>query len=131
MEFSVGGNQYSNTKMPVRQQFHVARRMMQALGPLAKQFSEKPKEPKEGEAANLNAFAEIASAIGQMSDKDCDYILNACLATVQRKDNSGAWQVLMVNNDFLYKDISLPEMLQIAGNVVMDNLAGFSAALPQ
>jgi hypothetical protein len=117
MEFEINGQQYRSGKLNARQQFHVARRLAPVLGGLA--------EASQGSSTDFAHFLQpIADAIAGMSDQDCDYILDTCLAVVQRQQGS-AWANVFVNKAQMFDDIDMGVMLQIASKVISENLGGF------
>jgi hypothetical protein len=125
MEFEINGQHYRCTKMDTFKQFHVSRRLMPVLGGLASAAS------AESEAANeqgdIATFMQpIAEAVSQMSDADCDFILQSCLAVVQIQQGNGWANVTAVGGKtILFDHIDLGTMLKIATNVIQDNLGGF------
>ena len=151
-DFTVNDIPYrTRHKLNARQQFHIARRiapvvsvigavlpMLQAA--LAQQTMTPETEgvSEEGQAramaqrvSDLEALGRpIMEALGRLSDPDCDYVLDLCLSVVQRyqgSNGSGAWaDVWSVRaSRIVFEDIELPEMMQIAMEVLRENLMGF------
>jgi len=117
MDFEINGQQYRSGKLNARQQFHVARRLAPVLGGLA--------TASQGKTDNFATFLQpIADAIAGMSDADCDYVLDNCLAIVQRQQGS-SWANIFVNKAQMFDDIDMGVMLQIASKVITENLGGF------
>jgi len=132
VEFTIGDVNYrTRHKMDARQQFHVARR----IAPLISQIAAVGPALAVALSANnpqaMEALAEpIAKALASMSDEECDYVLDRCLALVQRQSGgNGAslwtdvWNARAGRMQF--DDIQLPEMIQIATEVLRENLMGF------
>lgn len=117
MEFEVSGNNYRADRLDAKKQFHVARRLTPVLSSL-------------NGASDAEIFASIASALADMPDEQCDYILDTCLGACLRQQGD-KW--VKVYNDRVkalqFDDIDLTAMLQIAQNVIQENLSGFFGAL--
>jgi len=104
---------------------------MKTFGSLAQaaiQISQNKSTEAEETNFGVQMIPELARAIGSMSDEDSDYILDACLKTVQRQEAAG-WQMIMTpNGQIFYPDIDLSAMVQIAAQVIQDNLGNFFRA---
>jgi len=140
-------------KLNARQQFHIARRLapvvsvIGAIVPMLQGALEQqtmtPSENGEDEittqlramarrAVDMEAMAHpIMEALAALPDADCDYVLDLCLAVVQRMQSgngagpiwSDIWNARA--NKLMFEDIELPAMLQIAMEVLRENLMGF------
>ncbi|GBU18024.1 MULTISPECIES: phage tail assembly chaperone [Methylobacterium] len=112
-EFEVDGQTYRSGRMNARTQFHVLRRMAPILGPL---------QSLAANQGGANALPVFADAIGGLSDEATDYILDHCLAVVERKQGE-AWARIKPPNvgALMFQDIDLMAMLQIAAHVLRDN----------
>lgn len=128
MEFTVNGASYSNKKLSARQQLHVARRLLTVLGPMAPALMRLRDGDKDSSVEII--LASLAKAIGQMSDEDMDFVIDACLMSCQRQEKGGWQRVMIDGGQIMYPDIDAGAMVQIAVNVIRDNLANFSLALP-
>jgi len=118
MEFEISGQTYRSGKLNARKQFHVARRLAPVLGGLA-----------DASAAGAESFSKflqpIADAISHMSDADCDYVLDNCLAVVSRQQGT-AWAPIMASSKaIMFDDIDVGVMLKIAAKVIQGNLGNF------
>lgn len=118
MEFEISGQQYRSGKLNARQQFHVARRLAPVLGGLV--------DASSAGAESFSKFLQpIADAISGMSDADCDYVLDTCLAVVQRQQGT-AWSPVMASSKaIMFDDIDVGVMLQMAAKVIQENLGSF------
>ncbi len=127
-EFSVGDFDYRSSKMDALTQLHVVRRLAPVMGAL--------KEFAGGgvDAVNaMDAAESIASVAARIPDDDVNYIINACLSTVQRKqDGDRGWAPIwnVGAKRPLFEDIGMVEMLTISGHVVMGALGNFSLGRP-
>ncbi|HET6804876.1 MAG TPA: hypothetical protein VFH59_05465 [Frateuria sp.] len=118
-EFEINGQQYRAAKLDAFKQFHVSRRLAPVLSGLAGTV--------EDGAADFSAFLQpIAEAVARMSDADCDFILDACLASVQRQQGT-SWSFIYAGakQALMFDDIDMAVMLQIAAKVIQENLGGF------
>jgi hypothetical protein len=59
-----------------------------------------------------------------------DYVVDTCLAVVERKDKSGGWVKVVVGSRLMFEDMDMMTMLTLVTRVVRGNLAGFFDALP-
>jgi hypothetical protein len=123
-EFEINGQTYRAAKLDAFKQFHIARRLAPLQAGLSKAM--------EGGGSGEDAFSPaIAEAVAGMPDADCDYILQTCLAVVQRQQD-GRWVSIMAAGAkaLMFEDIDMGAMLQIAGQVITENLGGFFGASP-
>jgi hypothetical protein len=153
-EFTVATVVYrTRHKLNARQQFHIARRIapvVSVIGAVVPMLQEALQqqtitpETEDADAigAQIRATAQrmtdlealsrpIMEALASLPDADCDYVLDLCLAVVQRKQSgngsgpvwSDIWNARA--NKLMFEDIELPAMLQIAMEVLRENLMGF------
>lgn len=122
MEFEINGQAYLAGKMNTFKQFHVSRRLVPAFGVAAAAIS--------GEVKFEDLVQPIMQAIASMTDADCDFILDACLGVVKRRQHGDSWAPIYAGSSqsLMFDDIDMPTMLQIAGKVIQDNLSGFFPA---
>ena len=121
-EFEINGQAYRAARLDAFKQFHIARRLAPLHAGLSKAM--------EGGAMGEDAFSPaIAEAVAGMPDADCDYILQSCLAVVQRRQGDRWASIMAVGGRALqFDDIDMGAMLQIAGQVITENLGGFFGA---
>lgn len=124
-EFEVQGKQYRSTKMSARKQFHVARK----LGPIFSKLGLGAVRKQDGEAKAfdmMDLLEPAVDALAEMSEADCDFVFDHCLAVVQVYD-SNRW--VNIWNDqakrLAFEDIDLMVMIQISMHVLKDNLGNF------
>lgn len=114
MEFEIKGQQYRAGRLDAFKQFHVARRLAPLLGGIAK-----------GGQGDFSAFLQpMAEALAGMPDADCDFILNTCLAVVQRQQGN-AWAPIIKGKELMFEDIDMGSMIQITIKVIQENLGSF------
>ncbi len=128
--FEINGNSYQTASMPVMTQFHVMRRMAPVLGKMAQNMTgmvEARAAIASGEEKSaMAALLPLAEAIAELSDADCEFVLNACLAVTKRQEGANWIPIWNINAKRLqFQDIDLAAMLTIAGNVLTSDLAGF------
>lgn len=103
-------------KMSAMQQFHILRRMLPLL---------KGVDSKSGD----NALSSILDGLGSLSDSDSEYILYGLLKHVKIQESNTLCDVCS-GSTLMYQNLELPDLLNLAFNVIKHNLSGFLAALP-
>jgi len=126
-EFTVGAFNYKSKRLSGLDQFDVLRVML----PVFATFGEAGRA-KEGGGDVISAAMPIAKAIAGMSRDDSRFVLQSCLATVQREQPGGTGWAPIWNvpaNAPMFSDIDdMAIMLQIAVQVLQDNFARFFPA---
>jgi hypothetical protein len=123
-ELKIGEREFVIGKMSVRKQFHVARR----LGPLMAALFGQGNGGGVRDLATMK-IGPIADVLAGMDDEDVDYVLDATLSVVSLRQGSAAFPI-MNNGQMAYQDITMPDMLRLASEVVQRDLAGFMGAAP-
>jgi hypothetical protein len=127
IEFEINGVQYRASTMDARRQFHVARRLSSVLSPSADAINGvKDSDSKGAFIAAVNSFVD---AVSKLPDDQLDYVIDACLDTVSRKDG-GAWSPIRRGGAMMY-DLDLYTQAAIVYHVVRGAVDGFFASLPQ
>lgn len=115
-EFEIAGIKYRAKPMDARRQFHVAMKFLAVIG-------------------NIGEMNNPMTAIASLSDEATDYVLNSCLAVVERQAaGEAAWSPIMTPDGvFMFEDLrtSLGALVQIVVPVVEANVQGFLSALPE
>lgn len=126
-EFEINGVSYRAATMDARRQFHVARRLSSILSPSADALGKlaPDADSKAGFIAAIDGFFE---ALSTLPDDQLDYVIDACLDTVSRKDG-GAWSPIRRGGAMMY-DLDLYTQGAIVWHVVKGALDGFFASLP-
>jgi hypothetical protein len=125
LEFTHAGQNYKAGKLDAMRQFHVMRR----LAPLLPELAGAGLKPGGDPLAILEPLARIVST---MQDADVEYVLNSCMAVVERQQSGGAWaKIQAAPGALMFPDIDMAAMLAIAWQVLQHNLSGFFAGLPQ
>lgn len=127
IEFEINGVLYRASTMDARRQFHVARRLSSVLSPSADALGKvaPDADSKTNIVAAINGFFD---ALGTLPDDQLDYVIDACLDTVSRKDG-GAWSPIRRGGALMY-DLDLYTQGAIVYHVVRGQLDGFFASLP-
>jgi len=126
IEFEINGVQYRAQTMDARRQFHVARRLSSVLSPSADAINGvKDSDSKGAFIAAVNSFVD---AVSKLPDDQLDYVIDACLDTVSRKDG-GTWSPIRRGGAMMY-DLDLYTQGAIVYHVVKGALDGFFASLP-
>ncbi len=132
-EFEIDGVRYRSTRLNCRKAFHVSRRVapviMQADVLLV--MKEAVDNKLTGALIMAQAAGPIVRHLAELSEADCDYVLDTCLSVVYRQDK-GAWQPLwnVPANRLMYEDLTMPQLLQVVYQVLQENLSDFFTARP-
>ena len=126
IEFEINGVHYRAQTMDARRQFHVARRLSAVLAPSADAINGvKDSDSKGAFIAAVNSFVD---AVSTLPDDQLDYVIDACLDTVSRKDGT-QWSPIRRGGAMMY-DLDLYTQGAIVWHVVKGALDGFFASLP-
>lgn len=121
--FTVGDHEYRVRKMDVRTQFHVMRRLVAVMAPIAEDLKSAAEAPEA-------VMPRVADAVRSLSNEDCDFILDRCLEVVDRKDGERWVPVWNKSGRVMqYQDVDLGQLMTLAARVVMENLGGFFGGL--
>ena len=126
-EFEINGVQYRAQAMDARRQFHVARRLSSVFGPSTDALS-KVKSDADTKTSIVAAINGFFDALGTLPDDQLDYVIDACLDTVSRKDGT-QWSPIRRGGAMMY-DLDLYTQGAIVYHVVKGALDGFFATLP-
>lgn len=131
--FRCGEHNYIAGNMDARKQFHVVRRLAPFVGGLLPSFA-KLEGKKMADLSNeelMSVLPGIADALANMDDDTADYVIFGLLAFATREQAQGlGWAPICDGKKaMMFNDISMPEMLTIAGRVLMANLGSFFAVL--
>lgn len=127
---TIGDNAYDISRMPARTQFHVWRRLVPLITtmhnlPMLIEMS-KEMDAQEKVAVFFAAMGPVAKALAAMPDEDVDYVLNACLSVVSRKQADGrAAPVLAPGGALMFEDIQMTDMVLLAKETIEGNLGNF------
>jgi hypothetical protein len=127
MEFEVNGAKYRTQKMSAFDQFHVARKLAPVVGSIG--------SISALASGDVSALGPLTKAISELPEEDCNMILQKCLSVVSRGDTTAAgttWAPIWSTSAkrFMFEDIDMMAMIQIAGRVIQESLGSFTSALP-
>lgn len=132
-KFSIGGMEFTVSKINALKQFQIVRRIAPILAdlvPVAQKFSKLTESQLKEDQAEL--IAPIMSGISKLSDADANKVLFALLAAVEIKQMPiGNWARVANDDRLMFEDLELPVLLQIAGRAFAFNMSGFFSAMPQ
>jgi hypothetical protein len=151
-KFTINGINYHSSKLPLFTQLHVARKLMPIMGSILEAFKpgmldalvvKSPVTEDGAEGGNdqlpVDATADtlrnvtiaklltiVGDALSHLSVEDTEFIIGSCLSVV-RREQKGAWAPIwnVAANSLQYDDLHLPQIVQIAVQVVQDSLGGF------
>jgi len=125
-EVELEGHSYRTGRLNTIQQWEIFRR----LGPVIPALSAEFREGVEATPGARWLMAGVTGSLGALPQADSDYVLQACLAVVDRRDpNTGHWFRVGANGRIMYEDIDLLSLLQLMDLVVQENLQNFFAKL--
>jgi hypothetical protein len=129
-DFKVGDHNYRCGKMSARVQFHVARKLGPILAKLGPGVTDTRSKDENKPFNMIDLLEPAVDALAEMPENDCDYVLDRCMAVVQRQVGT-AWQNIWNESAkklIFENDIDLSAMIQIAVHVLGDNLGNFIGA---
>lgn len=129
MELTVKGNQYSVGKLGAMSQFHIARRIapvLMAAGGVMPAIANVLSGKLDANA--FLALVPLAHVLAGMGDADSEYVLSECMKACQRRQGDGWQRVTASTGAFLFDDIDMTVMVQLAVAVIKSNLGNFLTA---
>lgn len=132
--FEIDGQTYRTCTISARAQFHIVRRLSPVLGkvaPMVQDITAMDSAGGDPVEIGMKALPAMADAIANLSDADADYILLGLLRAVSKKQPNGiGWSPIVVGDNIMFDDMTMPQMLQIAWQTFNHNMSGFFSALP-
>jgi hypothetical protein len=131
---TLNGHKYVIGRLDAFEQLHVARRLAPMLSSLLAAFASAPailsaKADGDEDAFNLQvlelATGPLADSFAKMPQADVDYVVQACLAVCQRKQESGHAKVYARGGGMLFQDMQLDTLLGLVWFVIQENLSSF------
>lgn len=128
----INSHDYKFSQIPALAQFHIVRRLAPIIGELLGAIGPSMKGGKSevNQDEMLKALGPITSALAKLSDEDANYVLFGLLKNVTRKQAGGGWAKIVTGETFMFEDIDMKVMIQLAVKSFMVNLGGFINALP-
>jgi hypothetical protein len=129
-DFEAGGKKFKLNKIDVFKQYHIARRLGPIMGDIFA-IAPKLKDIKEDtEEKKLEAAAQIAKPLldgfAKLSDADADLVLlGLCSAVEVHQPQSNSWARVARDGVFMFQDLDLPTLLQVAGRSFLFNIGSF------
>ena len=155
IEQEVNGETYRIGKLPAKVQFHVARRLMPIVAKIGALSSEAPptQSDEPGEAVEASPepiapepngeprpqrqmslfetkfFVTLAGALQELTDEDCDYVIDKCMAVITRRQGERYLPIWnKVANMPQFADIDMMVMLQLTVLTLQESLGSFMLA---
>lgn len=133
-EFTCGQHTYSAGQLDARAQFHIVRRLapvLKGLAPIIAKVAKGEVDPKNiNPQEGLDAIPEIANVLASMDDITADYVIFGLLTIVKRKQENGlGWAPITSGTNLMFMDITMPQMLTLAGRALAANLGDFFGVL--
>jgi len=130
-ELVIDGKQYRVGKMTPLEQFHVSRRLLPILRPIAEMLrvdATKIEDP-------LAMFMAAGEELSKLPDESANYVIARCMFCVHRMQGERAWaRIARPGGEtgfvMAFDDIQMPQMMQLVFAVLQENLGNFFGALP-
>ena len=143
-EFEVADQTYRAEQMSAFKQFHLNRRLLPLIPPLAPLFlgiAESAKKDGVGLAEKFKDIGELvkllesakpfAEALASLPDESAEYIIDICMSSVIRKDSKG-WSKVWnsTSNMPMFAELhDIGILLQVVVKVIILNLGPFISGL--
>jgi len=111
IDVEINGSAYQVGRLDVFAQFHVARLMGPRIGALS--MIDLPPE-----AAGARVGSVLTAVMGSMSREDSDFVVNACLAVVKKRQGQALSPITAPNGAIMFQDMDLDELMQIVAKVL-------------
>ena len=133
VQTEINGTVYDIGRLNTRKSFHVARRLAPFLGAIMPHLRALFMPDDDGKPPSVDDFAlrgtalvpGIAHVIAEMTNDDCDYILDACLSVVKIRQGSILAPIMSPSGQIMFDNIDMKTMLQITAEVIKVNLGEF------
>lgn len=125
VDFTINGRTFRSSKMELRKQFHVHRRIALIYPAFLGARAVMDNDP-------LLAVGYISSAVNRLNDGDWDFIMDACLDVVKVQQAENLWVDVKTKGTSLlqFQDITLTDLDLVMLYVIEENLGPFIDALP-
>lgn len=131
-DVTIGERRFRVERLPARTQLHVLRRLGPALVaviPTVIKLTQADEAMSDEETVKLvgtlmDAIPDTTMAIAAMSDRDVDYVIDACLDASYIMQGDTPARVRM-NGALMFHDINLPTMIQLSYKVIEVSCADF------
>jgi hypothetical protein len=132
-EIEISGQTYRIGSIAAMRQLHIVRRVAPALvGVLGLSSIKAAADGNLNFRELIDKLEPFMEALGAMKDEDVDYVMDNCLAVVERKvPGDRGWQRVGTTQALMYDDIDLLVMLRLSWEAGRENLEGFIVAFQQ
>ena len=132
-EVPIGEHVFVIGRLDPRRAFHVVRRLAPLVGSL-KDFIPYVIGDREFDANDLETITllaePVAKALAEIPEDDANYIIDTCLSVVRLKlpEQGNVETPIMAGPHMMYEWITMPMMIRLVSNCVIENLQGFLPA---
>lgn len=133
-EIEIGGQIYRISKIAAMRQLHIVRRVAPALLGAVGGVAALQAAAEDGMNIRqvLDRMEPFMEALSNMKDEDVDYVVDNCLAVVERKvSGDRGWQKVGISGQLMYDDMDLLVILRLTWEAGRENLEGFISAFRQ
>ena len=129
-ELDIQGTSYRIGALDAFTQFHIARRLAPIQLAMGVSAQELKQHADADEATVAGAImGPIADIVAKMPQADVDYILQAALGVVSRRQGE-SWARVYVGGALMFSDIQMTTMLRLTIATIKENLGSFFVGLP-
>lgn len=105
------------SKLNAFDQLNIARKLSAAF-PLIKAVVDKENDGKDKSIL-------VVMALGMLSDSNSQYVMEKCLSTIVKVQDSGALAKVFSNGNLMFDDLTLQDITEITAEVIEENLGNF------
>lgn len=132
-EVEIDGHQFVVGRLEPRRAFHVVRRLAPLVGSFRDfiPFATGERQFDPNDLDTITELAEpIAKALAEIPEADANYIIDTCLSVVRVRmpEMSGVETPIMAGGHLMYEWITMPMMVRLVIQSVIENLQGFIPA---
>lgn len=122
-EIEIKDVSYRIGKLEVRTAIHVGRRLGPVLVGMMISAS-------SGAGQNVDVLYALSEKFAGMDNETVDYVIDNCLAVVERETEKGTWtKVAATNGRLMFSDIEPTDVLNLTRAVIQENFSSFLPAL--
>jgi hypothetical protein len=132
-QVSIDGREFVIGKLDPRRAFHVVRRLAPLVGSLRDfvPYMTGDEQFDPNDLDQITSLAEpLARALAEIPESDANYVIDTCLSVVHVKliEQGGVLSPIMSGSHMMYDWITMPMMIRLVIQSVMENLQGFIPA---
>ena len=128
---NIKGHDYSFGKIGTLEQMHILRRFGSLMAELMQAFKTVNLLAMDADSIGkinpIEAIVPVFYSLAKMSNNRFNYILFGLLNAVNRKGPNGGWAPVNNGYKFMFEDMEMDEVIQLAAKSLVENYARFFA----